>query len=67
MREVHGVVAGVSGGAQDARQHVRITDGDDCIFLNHTATGSAILNAEEARFLAKQLVLAAGRLEAKKK
>jgi hypothetical protein len=64
IREIHGVVARVTDQPAET-QHVRITDCADGISLVHTHSCSAFLSAEEARFIAKQLMLAARRLEAR--
>jgi hypothetical protein len=62
MREIHGVVAAVQG-EPGKTQHVRVTDSVDGICLVHTSSNAAILTSEEARFIAKQLVAAANRLD----
>lgn len=65
MRELHGVVARVAKPGDF--QQVRIVDCNDCISLFQSTNDAALLDVEEALFLAKQLVLAARRLKAKTK
>ena len=62
MREIHGVMAKIY--ETDEMQRVHITDLTDGISLyhTHTHTKAAVLDVDEALFLAKQLVLAARRL-----
>ena len=62
MREVHGVIAKVSTDSMSTQQ-VRVVDREDSISLLHTSVDAALLTAEEARFLARELNRAAIRLE----
>lgn len=66
MREVHGIVAKVDRNP-DATQQVRITDMPNGICLFHTNPQAAILTAEEARFIARELNRAAARFEKREK
>lgn len=68
MREVHGVVAKrAEFVTADDECVVRISDADNFIVLYIPHDRNPALTVEEARFLARQLTLAAIRLEAKKK
>lgn len=64
MKEIHGVVARDYIG-NDVQ--VMIADTGDSISLYYTDANTPRLTAEEARFLAVQLVKAAQRLEKRKK
>ena len=67
MKEIHGVVARKEEYAMaDSDRAVRVTDGPACVFIilaDNTGQRTARLTSQEARFIAGQLVRAAGRTE----
>ncbi len=64
MREVHGVADATRKiMVKDESQSVLVCDGDTCVKIELSAGYAAGLTPEQARFLAKQLMDAAARVE----
>jgi hypothetical protein len=70
MREKHGIAGAgkLPAAPGSSQQSVIVTDHFDCVGL-HLGAGefAATMTPEEARFIAKQLMLSAARIEAEKK
>lgn len=64
VNQVHGIMA---NDVANARQRVQLTDHTDHVSLFHTGQHSIILTSDDLRYLAKEFVAAAKRLDERTK